>query len=354
MTTRALHTPASTTTAHQVGPRLWRKQILRKGTINYDGRPIAFDDAYMADLRRAFEDKAFDQVPIQFADDRNAHTEDPERTRGQIVGLEETPDGLDALVELSEAGEQTIRDNPGLSVSARIVEDLKRVDGKSWPKALAHVLATINPRITGMRPWAQVALANPDLPVVDLTAATYTKGGLMAELTDEQVAGLLALLDNPAPSGTDPGEVTDEEWQALLAEATASEGDPILEAEPLVAALSAEAQAAISLANATATQAVQTASALQADLARANWANQAQTYLEEGCPAFLIELAGQAIAPPIDLANGPVDHAALWRKALDGAKGYIDFGVIGSSETITPEDETTAMAKAWLENYGGI
>lgn len=366
MTTLALHTPPSAAVGSQVGPRLWRKQILRKGTINYDGRPIRFDDAYIADLRRAFEEGAFDQVPIQFADDRNTHTEDPERTRGQVVGLEETPDGLDALVSLSEAGEQTVRENPGLAVSARIVEDLNRVDGKRWPRAVAHVLATINPRLTGMRPWAQVTLANPELPVVDLTAATYQKGGRMADLTDEQVAGLLALLDNPSPTGDTPtegegDELTDAEWEALLAEATAEEepgeGSPAPGSQPVPAlagaALSAEAQAAINLANANATQAAQTAAALRADVARQSWANQAQVYIQEGCMPVLVELAGKVISPPIDLANGTIDPVAVVREMVEATRGYIDFGVIGSTATVSPDDEAAAMADAWLDNFGG-
>lgn len=357
--TRALHTPPTDLAGTPAGGRLWRKQILRKGTINYEGRPITFDDAYLAELTRAFDERALDQVPLQFADGRNAHTEDPERTRGHIVALERTPDGLDALVALSEQGEQTVRENPGLAVSARILEDHRRVDGKSWPRALAHVLATINPRITGMRPWAQVALANPDIPVVDLTSATFTeRGQSMAELTDEQVAGLLALLDKPAgdpptgvPAATPDDDLSDAEWQALLADAN---DDPTDASEPQLAgaSLSAEAQAAINLANANAEQAAQTAAGLQADLTRSNWQVEAQGYVEAGCMPALVELAGQIIAPPLDLANGTPDPAAVVRQMVEATRGYIDFAVLGTAET-DPDAETKALVAAWNANFGG-
>lgn len=357
---RALHTPQTDLAGTLTGPRLWRKQILRKQTINYDGRPIVFDDNYLDDLTRAFHEQALDQVPLQFADGTNAHTEDPERTRGQIVGLERTPDGLDALVALSEDGERTVRENPGLAVSARILEDHTRVDGKAWPRALAHVLATINPRITGMRPWAQVALANPDIPVVDLTGPTENpseRGQSMADaLTDEQVAGLLALLDKPAevaPTGTAPApdeDLTDAEWQALLADAT----DPAVapEQELAGAALSVEAQAAINLANANALQASQTAAGLQADLTRSAWANEAHGYVEAGCMPALVELAGRIIAPPLDLANTPADPAAVVRQMVEATKGYVDFAVLGTTD-VDPDAETKALVKAWTDNFGG-
>lgn len=356
--TRALHCPP-TDLAGEVGTgRLWRKQILRKGRIDYLGRPIVFDDAYLQDLQRAFDERALDQVPLQFADAANAHTEDPERTRGQVVALERTPDGLDAIVALSEDGERVVRDNPGLSVSARILEDHRRVDGKAWPRALAHVLATINPRITGMRPWAQVALSNPDVPVVDLTSATLTeRGQSMAELTDEQVAGLLALLDKPNtdPPAADDGDLSDAEWEALLADATADADTPEETPEPVLAgaALSAEAQTAISLANANAQQAQQTAQALQADLERANWAREAQGYVEAGCMPALVELAGQVIAPPVDLANSPADPASVVRRMVEATRGYVDFSVVGSTQA-DPDAETNALVKAWTDNFGGI
>lgn len=357
--TRALHTPNTDLAGTPAGGRLWRKQILRKGAINYEGRPIVFDDAYLDDLIRAFDERALDQVPLQFADARNAHTEDPERTRGHIVALERTGDGLDALVALSDQGEQTVRDNPGLAVSARILEDHRRVDGKSWPRALAHVLATINPRITGMRPWAQVALANPDIPVVDLTSSTFTeRGQSMAELTDEQVAQLLALLDQPAgdpPTGTpDDGDLTDAEWQALVADANSDpQTDPVPEPELAGASLSAEAVAAINLANATAQQAAQTAASLQADLDRSSWQNEANRYIEDGCLPSLVNLAGQIVAPPVDLANGAPNPADVARQMVEATRGYIDFGVVGASSEPDPDAEAKALAQLWVDNFGG-
>ena len=54
----------------------------------------------------AFRSRAYDQVPFQLADSKNTHTNDPERTRGQILDLELGEDGLYALAEVTgvEAG----------------------------------------------------------------------------------------------------------------------------------------------------------------------------------------------------------------------------------------------------------
>lgn len=87
---------------------------------------------------------------------KNEHTNDPERTRGQILDLQVEPDGLYALAELTEAGEQVLRDNPMLGVSARIVENYARSDGKFYPAAVQHVLGTLDPRVPGLGAWSPV------------------------------------------------------------------------------------------------------------------------------------------------------------------------------------------------------
>lgn len=54
-------------------------------------------------------------------------------------------DGLYVTAQLTERGEAVLRDNPYLGVSARIVEQYRRADGKFYPAAMQHVLATLDP-----------------------------------------------------------------------------------------------------------------------------------------------------------------------------------------------------------------
>lgn len=149
------------------GRHRFRKQILRKTSIRYQDasgeRVVDFDDAYLRSLAKAFEDRAYDQVPFQLADSANTHTNDPERFRGELVGVELTRDGLDGIFEATDEGAKLLSRNPNLGVSCRILENLPLPDGRHFPRAIQHVLGTVNPRLTGMRPWEKL-----DLSVVDV------------------------------------------------------------------------------------------------------------------------------------------------------------------------------------------
>ena len=83
--------------------------------------------------------------------------------------------------------------NPKLGVSARIVEDYARSDGRHFPAAIQHVLGTLDPRIPGLGAWQAIEAASP-VPdtVIDLSAATFAGGD-----GAEHVAP-------PAPSSPEP------------------------------------------------------------------------------------------------------------------------------------------------------
>src|ERR1017187_10438196 len=220
-------TPVEFRAARQAGATLWRKQLLPLGEIAYKGRRIAFTREYLAGLVTAFRDKAYDVVPFQFADSANSHSNAPEQRRGTVKDLELTDDGLDIIVAAGPEAAKHLTEYPDLGVSARITEDYDRADGKFFPAAIQHVLGTLDPRITGMRPWQAVEAANDDGEVIDLTALEYasddpeqpvqpelpadlspsTEEHTMASLTPEQESKLARLLDLP-----------DDRFDALLAE----------------------------------------------------------------------------------------------------------------------------------------
>lgn len=159
--------------AIELANRTWHKRILPVGDIEYQGRMLHFTRDYLAGLVKAFNSKAYDQVSFQLADSKNAHTNDPERHRGTITGLELADDGLYATAQVTEAGERILAENPQLGVSARIVENYSRSDGKFYPAAIQHVLGTLDPRIPALGQWEPISLSNSGGLVIDLTGSTW-------------------------------------------------------------------------------------------------------------------------------------------------------------------------------------
>ena len=354
MTQLAVQTPmVAGTSATRVGRAMYRKQVLPLGSINYKGRTLDFTRQMHQQIADSFNAGAYDSVAFQLAPGDNAHTLDPERTRGLVKGFELTNEGLDALIEVTPEGAKVLEDNPSLPVSARINLDLTRADGAHFPAAIQHVLGTLDPRVPGMKPWEKVAdLATDQTPVVDLTAASYAPERTgMADLSPEVVAKLTAfastLDDNGAPAvsdADDTSQLTDDELAALIADVNTDE--PVLTG----ASLSNEQQSAIDLANATADQARQDVVAMRVDLAAAKWERDSVNYLAQGVPPFLVDLAKPVLELPheavIELSNTKtVDVAAQVRAMLDGAKGMVDLSTPkGSSSAGTPDDAEARQA----------
>jgi hypothetical protein len=172
--TAAVLTPFHGSQAVELGNRLWRKKVLPVGDVEYKGRLLHFTKDYLGQLVTAFQSRAYDQVPFQLADAHNTHTNDPERTRGEITAMELGDDGLYVTAALTPEGEQVLAANPKLGVSARIVEDYARSDGLHFPAAIQHVLGTLDPRIPGLGAWEAIEAASP-VPdtVIDLSASVF-------------------------------------------------------------------------------------------------------------------------------------------------------------------------------------
>lgn len=391
-------TPFTDAEAVELGNRLWRRQILPVGDINYKGRVLKFTKDYLGKLVRSFKDGAYPQVPFQLADAQNTHTNDPERFRGEITDMEVRDDGLWVTAELSERGDALLRENPKLGVSARIVEAYDRADGKFFPAAVQHVLGTLDPRVSWMGgQWEAIEAAipepDPDL-VLDLSNESFTgqapqgKGGkkaakaarkakqqdnpagdgadpeggaFMADLTSEQQARLQKLLALPdetldalAAGGTvvtpeelealtapSPGDGEDEEADALAEEIAAMTDEELaaLEAEfmnetgteapeperapqgePVGAALSAEAEFAINLANAKAEETARELAVVTARLREEDYQGEKRRLADLGVPPYITELAKpllEGAGHAVELANGKtVDAGAITRQVL--------------------------------------
>ncbi|AWY07496.1 hypothetical protein SEA_LAZERLEMON_13 [Streptomyces phage LazerLemon] len=358
-------TPKDEGTAIELSRTLFRKKILPKGTIDYKGRKIVFDDAYLTDLAQSFHAGAYDQVPYMLADASNAHTMDPERYRGECKGVEVAEDGLYGTFELSADAAELVRKNPKLGVSARIVEGYSRADGKTFKRAMQHVLGTLDPRIPGLGAWQEVALSGYDSQdeVLDLTAAEFEgdedvakkdDGDLIDGLTREEYEQLLASLD------LDDDDLSDEDGdEGDEDENDEGEGEGAGRVPAGAgASLSNDGGNAIELAN-------NEIATLKAKMAADRFDADKREYVRKGVPPALVELARPVLEAPdgfvLDFSNAggeKVDAADVVRKLLDSAVGYLDLAkerghaVDFSNEETDETDEDAELLKLWAKQSG--
>lgn len=383
--TTAVLTPFHGSQAVELGNREWWKRLLPIGEIDYKGRRLKFTRNYLAELVNSFRNNAYDQVAFQLADSANTHTNDPERFRGEIAEMMLREDGsadengLWVRLKPTDAGDAVLASNPKLGVSARIVEDYARSDGKHFPAAIQHVLGTLDPRIPGLGAWQAIEAATP-VPdtVIDLSASAFTgeqpapppqsqpPGGTgMSDLTltDAQQARLAKLLELPeetldalaaggtvltpdelgALTGTDEGgeegELSDAELDDLIAAAEELDAAGLLDDEDTgdalpgftpgymppgepaaAAALSAETQFAIDLATARAEETQRELSVVTARLREEDYQAEKRRLADLGVPPYITELARpllEGAGHAVELANGKtVDAGQVMRKVL--------------------------------------
>ena len=390
----ALHTPFTGAAGQQSGGRWWKK-LLPVGEIHYKGRVLKFTPDYLSGLVKSFRDRAYDQVPFQLAGDENKHTNDVERFGGQVADMALRDDGLWVAVQPTERGGRVLADNPAVGVSARIVEQYDRSDGKFFPRAIQHVLATLDPRIPGMGGWEAVAAANDAEVTFDLSAEQFTTGEEpgMPELTEEQSGKLAKLLNldpdklaqlaaslpdltqadieglngdgNAAPEGSGEGEPTeddiadaidgmsDEELAELEAELEAEEaGDGAPEPEPAGAGLSSEAAMALELAQATGDENARQLGVISEQLDRERWQNEKRKLVGGGTPPYIADLAQpllEGAGHVVDLSGGKsVDAGLIVRKILAEYQKLGDQLGLGV-ELGTAMDEPEAIGQAQAE-----
>lgn len=387
--TQALLTPFDFSEPVKAGRKRFWKQILPIGSIDYNGQKIDFDKQFHLDLAHAFRQDAYEQVPVVFADAENRHNMDPKNFGGDVLDIQSRPSGLFALIEADKDAERAIKKNPRLGVSARIVQGLNKADGRTFKRAVQHVLLTMNPRVSGMEPWQAVDLSaeDADIEVVDLTAENYKEETEMARktvkrtadgkidlsaLSDEEFQGLLdlaATMEAEADVEDDEDEDLDEneventtttppakkkKSKTKITVEKESEGDDDEEEEEEVDETDLSDAEKVRRSGDLAT-----VRSMQIDLAEQKWASERKDYLTEGVPPFLLDLAEPVLRQPgamtIDLSEGDsIDATATIRKMLDGFKGLIDLTPeIGHQIDLTDtSDSDDAFLKAWDEQYG--
>lgn len=323
--------------AAKVGRRVFRKQILPVGSLEYEGRTLNFTKDYLKGLAESFNAGAFDQVPFQLANDRNEHNFDPEKYRGEVKALELSDDGLYGVVEMTDEGAEVVSKNPKLGVSARIVEGLEK-----GGNAIQHVLGTLDPRVTGMKPWEAVNLSASDTGVVDLTSASFS-----APVSDEPTTTKDRKDDTPPKTA-----------EELLAQMLSGDTDTTKD-QPQVASLSEEDRRAIELAKSESEAARREAREAREELARTRFEKTRDDLVAAGVPPADVNLAEPILkggSGTIELSNGEkVDAHNVITKLLESRKGTIDLTTVGvgSGAAGSQEAEARELAEKWAGKNGG-
>ncbi len=389
----AILTPLDFSQPVKAGRRRFWKQILPVTSIDYDGQKIDFNEEFHKDLELSHREGAYDQVPLVFADAGNRHNMDPRNFGGEVLDVQYRgkEQGTWALIEADRDAERAIKKNPRLGVSARIVQGIQKADGRSFKRAINHVLLTMNPRVSGMEPWQAVDLSNGediDIEVVDLTAEHYTEGTEMGKKSIKRTADgkidLSALSDDEfqrlldlAATEVEEDEETDEEEEVDPDEVETPTTTPSAKKKKSKTKITVEkesegdddeeedeeeiSEADLSEAVArTATHA--TVRSMQIDLAEQRWNQSRSEYLAAGVPPFLLDLAAPVLKQPeamtIDLSDTEqVDATAIITKMLDGAKGLVDLTdekghMVDLSDVQREDDPDKALLDAWDEQYG--
>lgn len=322
------------------GEGLYRKQILPRGTFNYEGEVVDFD-AIAKDAKEAFEAGALDQVAFQLADGGNRHNFDPKNYRGEIKSIELADDGVYATIDFSHYPDMKdlVTKNPKFGVSAQIERNVKRGDGKEFRHAFSHVLGTLNPRVTGMKPWEAITLSKTDDEVIDLT--------------DMEVTSAVT-----KPKETEGITLSKEEYEKFTAFLTSLD-----EAEEITLSKTEdkeEENPAIKLANERADNALKLARGNEIKLAKSEWRGARAELISAGVPPVMLSKADALMerpdsdVKPIQLSNTEsLDPKAIVLAVLEEAKGIVDLskpeghGFNGSESS----DEDDPAFKAFRDDF---
>lgn len=337
--------------------KVWKKQILPAGTRQYKGQTLDFSKINPACLQ-AFDGGAFDGVPFVLALSDNEHPklgDESKQLEGDVFKLEMGEDGsLFGYFDLSHSPnvEGTIRKSGGkFGVSGRIEVDYTAEDsGKHFDYALSHVCGTTRPHIKGLANWQPVELSEDEKnrPTIDFsseiidepkddkndTTKDKPEDDLVAvEIPKDKLERLLALLDD---------DLDEDEM-----EESADDVEKKVE-------LPAEAQKQIAAAEAASQRALELAENMQRDAAATRWKAQRATYLSDGVPPVLLDLAETVMkrhrAVTLEFSEGDtVDATDVITKILDECKGYLVLSdEKGHSFTAPQEDkEYDRLAEAF-------
>lgn len=166
--------------------RLFKKHILNKGPLFYPGireGKIDIDDDFISTLKRNFDNGVCDIVQVPLANDKNQHTEDPDRNIGEVVGIEEVEGKVYAIIDARD--EERARKLGSTILGASAQFSLNYTDthtGEKVGPTLMHVAATNRPYVTGLEEYEEIIAATADSKD-EVVLLTPTSNDVVSEQT---------------------------------------------------------------------------------------------------------------------------------------------------------------------------
>lgn len=177
----ALSAPASSSKFKR-----FRKHILNKGPlIAPDDSVVDIDDTFVSKLIDNFKSGVVDTVQVPLADDKNRHSEAPDRNIGLVTDIQVEGDKVYAVVEArrhaDDLGEIILGSSPMIYMDYKDTRTGKRVG-----PTMAHLCATNRPHVLGLGPYepilAATASESSDILMLSYPEAEMTKEELFGEL----------------------------------------------------------------------------------------------------------------------------------------------------------------------------
>lgn len=160
----------------------FRKHLLNLGTLKYQGREFALDDAWYARLASNFR-SGVSMVQVPLADDANRHTEDPLRNAGEVVDLQRDGNKVYSVIEVrNPAVADGIRNRTIMGASAFL--SMNHTDtrtGRKCGPALLHHCLTNRPYLLDLDPYEEIAATAADWDPEDLIVASQPEGSVTKE-----------------------------------------------------------------------------------------------------------------------------------------------------------------------------
>lgn len=184
-----------------LGPRLFRKELLRVGSWSHPDAPggkLEITRAMFDKIKANFQARARDDVPVPFGHDLDAL-----KNSGHVVGLEQEGDRLFGLVEVKD--EEVAEDiASGKITGGSALLNLNHVDhesGEEQGPTLIHWALTNAPFIKGLAPYEAIALGEEAKGATVLTLSEGKEGSVdpiqqaleaLKDASDEDIRKALA------------------------------------------------------------------------------------------------------------------------------------------------------------------
>lgn len=142
---------------------LVEKHILNKGVLIHPatGAKINIDDAFIAKLKQNFVNGVCDIVQVPLANDRNEHSEDPDRNVGEVLDVTERDGKVYAVIDGRRADSKEKFGKAWLGASAMLSTNYKDTKtGERVGPTLLHVAITNRPYVTGLEDYKEIVAAS--------------------------------------------------------------------------------------------------------------------------------------------------------------------------------------------------